>query len=150
MQLRFLLASACLPLCLVLASCNVVSSAEGNEHAASPWGQALTGAEIRQAFHNVRDDADIQDEARTTAVNHWYADGRFINQWQNATSSGKVTGSWRVLGNKRCVLIRSGLEGSIGKEKCSPLYKSGERYVSVNADGSVHAFHKLTPLTSAQ
>jgi hypothetical protein len=40
----------------------------------------------------VHDDARAQSAAGTTAVNHWYADGRFSNSWANPSGSGNVTG----------------------------------------------------------
>ncbi|MFK7730112.1 MAG: hypothetical protein AB8B48_00690 [Pseudomonadales bacterium] len=134
-----------LTVCTALASCGSTSRAIDVE-ATAQERQVLSGEEITRAFSDVRDAAEIQDAAGTTAVNHWHGDGRFLNRWKNAASSGEVTGSWRVVGDLRCVLIRSGLQGAIGKEKCSPVYKAGERYVSINDDGSVHAFHTLTPL----
>lgn len=142
MGTRLVLANALLACCVALASCSSTDTARS----APERGAALSGEDITRAFSDVRDEAEIQDAAGTTAVNHWHSDGRFINRWKNATHSGVVTGSWRVAGDERCVLISSGLEGAIGKEKCSPVYKVGTRYMSVNADGSVHALHKLTPL----
>lgn len=132
--------------CIALFSCGDNKNISVDTVSAPEVRTALTGQEIAQAFDGVRDKAEIQDAAGTTAVNHWYSDGRFVNHWRNSTNSGEVTGSWRVVGDERCVLISAGLEGAVGKEKCSPVFKVGERYMSVNADGSVHALHTLTPL----
>ncbi|MFK8020899.1 MAG: hypothetical protein AB8B86_14110 [Pseudomonadales bacterium] len=107
----------------------------------------LTTKEILTVFSNVNDSALIQDAAGTTAQNIWFADGRFENRWSNAKQSGIVLGTWSAENDKRCVSIVSGLPDLIGKKKCGPIYRQGTHYVSINADGSVHAFHTLTPLS---
>lgn len=106
----------------------------------------LSGEEIRQAFANVRDEAAVQDAAGTTALNYWYADGRFTNEWSSPTDSGSVQGSWRVLDGKRCVLISAGLTDRIGRESCAHVYRLGDEYFSINADGSIHGIHRLSPI----
>ncbi len=105
----------------------------------------LSTQEIKSVFANVIDQAEVQDAAATTAVNHWYADGRFVNQWSAPHRSGKVTGRWRALNAQRCIVIESGLPDRIGKEACAPVYRRGQTYFSLNPDGSVHGKHTLTP-----
>lgn len=112
--------------------------------------QQLTGEEIKRAFSNVRDDAQVQDAAGTSAVNYWHADGRFINRWSNAAARGEVIGRWRVVGDKRCINIQSGLPEREGKEFCSPIYRAGTDYVTINADGSIHGVHTLSPMTEQE
>ncbi len=108
--------------------------------------EQLSTEQIQQAFSDVRDDALVQDAAGTTAVNIWYADGSFVNNWSNAEASGRVTGRWRALHDQRCIVIESGLPEREGKEFCGAIYKQGEVYLSVNTDGSVHGRHRTTPL----
>ncbi len=143
MNNRILVSVARSVLFLSIASCSAPDNTAQADDTAYPPREALSGEQILSAFSDVIDQADIQDEAGTTAVNQWHSDGRFVNRWKNAADSGEVIGTWRVVGDQRCVLISAGLEGAIGKEKCSPVFKSGERYMSVNADGSIHAFHTL-------
>ena len=94
----------------------------------------------------MRDRASVQDSAGTTAVNAWYSDGSFVNRWQNGEHSGEVRGRWWARDDKRCIVITAGLPEREGVESCSPLYREGERYFSVNPDGSVHGIHQLSPL----
>ncbi len=108
----------------------------------------LSTDEIQCLFSNVRDDAQVQDSAGTTAVNYWYADGGFTNQWRNGQRSGEVTGRWRADKDRRCIIILEGLPERAGVETCSPLYREENRIYSVNADGSVHGIHTLSPLAS--
>lgn len=108
----------------------------------------LSGAEIRAAFDNVRDDAKVADKAGTTAVNYWYADGRFRNAWANGSASGKVVGRWYVQEDLRCVVIDSGLGSSDDKPRCGPIFRRGMTYFSMNPDGSTHGVHTLTPISS--
>lgn len=106
----------------------------------------LSGEEIQQAFSDVRDNAEVQDAAKTRASNDWYADGRFINRWDNGTNSGVVTGTWRIKGNQRCVTVTIGLPGRVGKESCGVISRRGDKYLSYNPDGSIHGIHTLSPL----
>lgn len=106
----------------------------------------LSTEEIKRVFADVRDEAQVQDSAGTRAVNYWYADGRFINEWSSPDGSGRVTGRWRAKDGRRCVLIRSGLPDRIGKEICGPVYRRGQTYLSLNPDGSIHGMHTLAPL----
>ena len=106
----------------------------------------LSSDEILQAFTDVRDDAEVQDTARTRAVNHWLADGRFTNRWSNGEASGEVTGIWRVENDRRCIAITKGLPQSIGQESCGPVFRRGDKYVTFNSDGSIHGIHTLSPL----
>ena len=106
----------------------------------------LSTEEIKQAFANVRDEAQVQDSAGTTAVNYWYADGRFVNEWSSQNDSGRVTGRWRAENDQRCILISSGLPDRIGKETCGPVYRRGQIYLSLNPDGSIHGKHRLSPM----
>lgn len=146
MNTRLLAINSPIVFCTILLSCSAADTNRKHTQAVPEGGRVLSGEEIVLAFSDVRDEAEIQDAAGTTAVNRWHSDGRFVNRWKNASESGQVSGSWRVVKDERCVLIRAGLEGAIGKEKCSPVFKVGDRYMSVNADGSVHAFHTLTPM----
>jgi hypothetical protein len=108
----------------------------------------LSTIEIRETFSGVRDDAIVQDSAGTRAVNYWYADGRFTNQWSNRGGSGKVTGQWWADKDQRCILIQSGLPDRIGKQACAPVYRHGSEYLSLNPDGSIHGRHTLSPILS--
>ena len=111
-----------------------------------PEAIRLSSAEIQQAFSGVRDLASVQDNAGTTAVNTWHSDGSFVNRWKNAERSGEVRGRWWVRDDRRCIVIDEGLPGREGVESCTPLYREGQHYFSVNQDGSVHGIHQLSPL----
>ncbi len=50
-------------------SCSALPDPEG--------AQRLTTEEILSAFSDVVDSAEVQDSRGTTALNYWYADGRF-------------------------------------------------------------------------
>ncbi len=106
----------------------------------------LSTQEIKLAFANVLDTAEVQDSVGTTAVNRWYDDGRFSNEWSAAHGSGKVTGRWRAFDSQRCIIIESGLADRIGKETCAAVYRHGQTYFSLNPDGSIHGKHTLSPL----
>ncbi len=108
----------------------------------------LSTQQIREAFADVRDDAKVQDTAGTVAVNYWYANGAFTNQWSNSSGSGEVTGQWRAENNQRCILFESGLPTRIGEEVCAPVYRRGASYLSLNPDGSIHGIHTLSPIGS--
>ena len=110
----------------------------------------LTTEEIRSVFRNVRDDARVQDEAGTRAVNHWYADGRFTNSWSNDNASGSVQGRWRASDGKRCIVITVGLPDRIGRESCSTVLRRGDEYLSLNPDGSIHGIHRLSPISDGR
>jgi hypothetical protein len=106
----------------------------------------LTTIEVREAFANVKDEAEVQDAAGTRAVNYWYSNGTFTNRWRNATASGEVTGRWWAEDNKRCVEITSGLPEREGKVRCAPVYRLGDVYYSIEQDGRVHGAHRLSPI----
>lgn len=106
----------------------------------------LTAEEIRLAFSDVRDQAQVQGGAGTTALNHWYADGSFSNRWSNGDRQGEVVGRWWVEDDRRCIVITAGLPGREGRQSCTPIYRLGEHYYSTNEDGSVHGIHQLAPL----
>lgn len=108
----------------------------------------LSREEILQAFSDVRDDAEVQDDDGSIAVNYWYADGKFISAWSNAAASGEVIGKWRVKDNLRCITITKGLAKREGVESCNPVFRRGDKFLSFNSDGSVHGIHTLTPLSS--
>lgn len=126
----------------LLAGCN-----GKNSDGALSTGAELSGEEIVQAFSNVRDIAAIQDSENTTAENFWYADGHFVNNWQNAEQSGTVRGRWSVQRGQRCVFIESGIEGLVGEQRCGAIVKQGSEYLSFNPDGTVHARHTLSALS---
>ena len=107
---------------------------------------ALSTEEIAGIFANVRDEAQVQDSAGTTAVSHWYADGTFTNEWTNSAGSGTVTGRWHARDNQRCIEITSGLPEQQGQTKCGHIYRRGPHYISLNADGSIHGVHALSPI----
>ncbi len=107
---------------------------------------ALSTDEIRTAFSNVRDDAEVQDSSDTRATNYWYADGTFTNAWRNACGSGEVTGRWWAEDGKRCVVITGGLPDREGVEQCSPVYRHSNTYLSIESDGSIHGVHRLSPI----
>jgi protein-tyrosine phosphatase len=106
----------------------------------------LTSREIIQTFANVRDEATLSDAHGTRAVNHWYADGTFTNEWSNEFAHGTVTGSWLSDNNLRCVIIAEGLPELKGDRRCSPIYRFKHHYFSVNPDGTIHARHLLSPI----
>ena len=106
----------------------------------------LTTDEIRRVFSGVRDDALVQDAEGTRAVNYWCADGTFVSSWSNGSTSGRVAGRWRAIDNQRCVAILSGPEEYAGTERCGPIVRSGEQYLSFDPDGSIHGIHTLSPI----
>lgn len=108
--------------------------------------QKLNGEEIKIAFSNVRDNAEVQDSLKTTAENQWHADGRFISLWNNQQQSGKVTGRWFVQEDSRCVVIESGIPSMLNQTRCGPIYKRNQQYYTVNDDGSIHGIHSLSEL----
>ena len=73
--------------------------------------------------------------------------GRFISRWSNSVDSGEVVGTWRVENNQRCITISKGVPQRVGKESCGPIFRRGNTYLSINADGSIHGIHSLTPLS---
>lgn len=119
-------------------------------YAATPAVDRLTTDEIRQLFAGVRDDARVQDAANTSAVNYWCVNGTFSSNWSNGTNSGKVIGRWRAIDDQRCIVADSGLGGDGGLERCGPILRDGDRYLSVNPDGSIHGIHTLAPLTAEE
>ena len=106
----------------------------------------LTSSEIVAAFSDVRDEGEVQDGSGGVAVNHWFADGRFRSEWHSAAGTGIVTGRWRAAEDMRCIVIDSGLPEREGAEECTPIYRHGERYISVNPSGTVHGLHTLSPM----
>jgi hypothetical protein len=110
----------------------------------------LTTEEIVRVFSGARDDAMVQDAAGTSAVNYWCADGTFINTWSNEQDSGRVIGRWRAVNDERCVVIVSGLPEYGAAERCGPILRDGEQYLSVNPDGSIHGVHTLAPMTTLE
>ena len=136
-----------LHVCMVLLACGCSSTLPTSHSTQLDLSQAkqMSGKEISQTFSNVRDDAVVQDTARTTAVNHWHANGVFTNHWRNQDNSGKVTGRWRVANNLRCITIESGLPERRGQETCNPVLRLDDKYITVNQDGSPHGVHVLTP-----
>ena len=116
--------------------------------AADPPGGAvaLTTGEIRQVFANVKDEAEVQDAAGTHAVNYWYSDGTFTNTWRNANASGEVAGRWWARDGKRCVMITAGLPAREGVAQCSPVYRRGDHYLSIEPDGRIHGIHRLSTI----
>ncbi|MCR9185469.1 MAG: hypothetical protein NXH81_08740 [Halieaceae bacterium] len=109
----------------------------------------LTSSEIEAAFANVRDNAEVQDGRGGEAVNHWFADGRFTSEWRSAAGRGTVSGYWRAVDDRRCIIIETGLPERAGVEECTPLYRLDNQYISVNAAGTVHGLHTLSPITTA-
>ncbi len=106
----------------------------------------LSGSDILLTFKNVRDDAEVQNVAGTRAVNYWYANGRFISRWRNVNDAGEVGGVWRVIDDQRCTTIIIETPKYSGKEQCGKIFRQGEKYLSLNPDGSIHGVHSLTPL----
>ena len=134
-------------LCGAAALLAIIShTAMGGGEALPDDAEPLSTDQIRSAFDNVKDEAEVQDAAGTRAVNHWYSDGTFTNNWRNAGASGEVTGRWWAEDNKRCVMVTSGLPERQGLARCSPVYRLGEVYFSTEQDGSVHGVHRLAPL----
>ena len=118
---------------------------------AMPEGaERLTTQEIQQLFSDTRDEAEVQDSRGTSAVNYWYADGRFVNRWSNEAASGEVRGTWSARDDERCIVITAGLPDRIGIERCAPLYRKDSRVLSLNPDGSIHGVHRLSPLAGAE
>ena len=109
-------------------------------------GRRLSTEEIRRVFADVRDDAELQDAVGTRAVNYWYSNGTFTNEWSNARGSGKVTGRWRAHDNQRCIIITTGLPDRTGKESCGPLFRRGQKIISVSSDGGIHGIHTLSTI----
>ena len=115
-----------------------------------PGASQLSTQEIQCLFSDVRDDAMVQDSAGTTAINYWYGDGTFTNQWRNERGSGEVRGRWWADKDRRCIVITEGLPERIGVESCTPMYREGEQFFSVDPDGSIHGIHRLSPLSAEQ
>ena len=106
----------------------------------------LTGEEISKTFSNVIDHAQVQDRAKTRATNLWLDNGKFTSEWINHQSDGIVSGKWYVQEDQRCVIIKTGLPELTGRPTCGAIYRQGDRYLSVNTDGSIHGIHHLSPL----
>jgi len=128
---------SCMLACMLLAA-NALAQPEN--------AVRLSTEAIKQSFANVCDNAEVQDAAGTTASNAWYADGRLVNRWSNGERSGTVTGQWSAKAGLRCVVILTGLPAAEGNRRCSPVYRAGSDYFSINPDGSVHGIHRLTPM----
>lgn len=107
---------------------------------------ALTTEEILKHFSGVRDAAEVQDQAGTLAVNDWYKNGTFVVRWSNHSKSGEVTGKWWAENDKRCIEIDMGLPERKGVTSCSPVYRRGDLFLSMEPDGRIHGIHRLTPL----
>ncbi len=110
-------------------------------------GNRLTTEEIQQVFSGARDEAIVRDAADTRAVNFWCDNGALTTLWSNGERSGRVAGRWRAVNGQRCVTIVSGLRASEGAERCSPIVRNGEAYLSFNPDGSIHGVHSLSAMT---
>ena len=110
----------------------------------------LTTEEIQRVFSGARDGAIVRDAADTRAVNFWCNNGVLTTRWSNGDRSGGVVGRWRAVNGQRCVTIVSGLRASEGTERCSPIVRSGEAYLSFNPDGSIHGVHSLFAMTPAE
>lgn len=125
------------------------ASAADNPAAPHSWSgyRRLNSEQILAAYANVRDDAQVQDGQGGSAVNHWYADGRFTSEWQSPAGRGKLTGSWYVKDNLRCLTIKTGMPELEGKERCGPVYTKDSLYYSSNKAGSIHGIHTLSPLS---
>ncbi len=138
---------------LLLLACAAAAAGSGK---AFDWRgyQRLGTEQIRLAFADVRDEANVHDGAGGSAVNHWYRDGRFTSQWQAGGESGLVRGSWYAADDMRCVLIDSGLPDSMAGQatsepRCGPIYRKDGLYYSQNAAGGIHGEHRLSPLVPA-
>ncbi len=128
---------------MLIAWSTVVAKEDGT---LPPGATRLSTEEIQRLFSGVRDDAQVQDRFRTTAVNEWHSDGSFVNRWSNAERSGEVRGRWWAESDRRCIVITAGLPEREGIESCGPLYREQDIFYSVNQDGSVHGVHRLSPL----
>jgi len=127
---------------LFLAGLNNLSFANGTLSELTP----LTSEEIHKTFSNVKDQAQVQDKAKTRATNLWLDDGQFTSTWRNSQANGIVSGKWYVQESQRCVIIETGLPDLTGKPKCGPIYRQGDSYLTVNPNGSIHGIHQLSPL----
>ena len=130
---------ACALTCMLLAA-NALAQPEN--------AMRLSTEAILHNFADVCDNAEVQDAAGTTASNAWHADGRLVNRWSNGERSGTVIGQWSAEDDLRCVVILSGLPDTEGGRRCGPIYRAGNDYFSLNADGSVHGIHRLTPMNA--
>lgn len=107
---------------------------------------ALTSAEIKRVFANVRDEAKLLDAPSTRATNHWYKDGTFQTEWRSENGDGMASGAWWVDANKRCTRIDKGPQTLVGNTNCGTILRRGAHFISLNEDGSEHGQHTLTPI----
>lgn len=132
---------ACSRITLLAAALGSLPVAAGP---ASASGESLTTAEIRVTFSDVIDHAVVLDRPGTTAINRWYADGRFQSRWQRGDASGELQGYWTAVDGVRCVRIDDGQR--LQAPRCGAIRREGEHYLSLNPDGSPHGRHRLAPL----
>ena len=108
--------------------------------------ERLTGAAITALFADVEDRAQVVDGAGGEAVNHWYADGRFVSRWRTAEREGALTGTWWVNdAGERCVSLSESPDGKAAV-RCGVLYLCGDAVRSTNEAGGTHGVHRLRPL----
>ena len=112
----------------------------------------LTTVQIIDAFSNVIDRGEVQDQRGISAETHWHADGRFVSRWWQTANDGSrspqqsVTGRWRAENNLRCVSY--GFNAS-SDWSCAEVWLLADgRYLSLDPDGSIHGLHIVTRLNA--
>ncbi|MEZ5667883.1 MAG: hypothetical protein R3F55_10715 [Alphaproteobacteria bacterium] len=106
----------------------------------------LTGEQIQAAFSGVREDYAAIDIAGVTASGVWNADGTMSATWTNGSNTGNVAGDWYVDGDMRCIRFSIGSGEGGRNPECTTIYVYNDGYLSVNPDGSLHGYHRNTPL----
>ena len=145
-------------LSLILCCAATVLSADAqqtrqNETGAVYEGQTrLATDQITEMFSNVIDRGEVQDGRGISAETHCFADGTFVRRWwseaHDASAEGavehEVTGRWRTERDLRCVTF--GFETQ-PDWSCAEVWLLADGLVlSLKPDGSVHGFHRLSPL----
>lgn len=110
----------------------------------------LSGAEIKQVFGDVLDQAKVVDGAGGSAINNWYKNGRFTSSWESAERSGQLSGNWFVQNDMRCVTLDSEVgDLKANQQRCAPIYSKDGKYYSVNKSGGVHGVHLVTGIPTS-
>jgi len=105
----------------------------------------LSTEEIAATFSGVTEKYKGRDNPGVSAVGKFREGGEFSASWSAGNQSGNVEGEWYAEDGKRCLNTVSSETGTTDVE-CHSIYKSGDVYMSMNDDGSIHGIHALTPM----